>query len=138
MIHNIYNIIIHIFPDNETAVNISLTSDVTGNIAYHGQMVTLVCTIVANHEILITWRSLQYIGADILQLLSTYQDGHTVSNPQNPATVATLINSTRSRRMVTVIAQLQLRALAMHPHSRVSCRANGHEPVISSFGKSDK
>ena len=99
------------------------------------------CTIVADRDIIVTWRSLQYIGVDILQLLSSDQDAydHPIRSRQNPATVAILINSTHSNGMVTVIAQLQLTASAMHANSRVSCRANGpdHEPVISSFRKSD-
>ena len=62
-----------------------------------------------------------------------------MKNQQNPATVATLINTTRSNETVMVITELQLTASAMYPNSHVSCKANGpdHEPVISSFRKSD-
>ena len=105
--------------------NVSLTSDVPGNVAYHGERVKLLCIIVADRNILVTWRSPQYIGVDILQLLSTYRDGYTVRSRQNPATVATLINTTRSNGIVTVTTELQLTASAVHRISRASCRANG-------------
>jgi hypothetical protein len=123
----------------DLAENVSLTNDLKGNIAYHGQRVTFLCTIVADREILTTWRSPQYIRGDVLQLLSTSEDGHTVNNLQNPDTVATLINSTRSNGTVTVVTELQLTASAMYPISHVGCKANGREiqPVTIRFRKSD-
>ena len=105
--------------------NVSLISDIKGDVAYHGQRVRLLCTIIANRDIIVTWRSLQYIGIDVLQLLSTYRDGYTVRSQQHPSTVATLINTTRSNGTVTVTTELQLTASAVHRISRASCRANG-------------
>jgi hypothetical protein len=129
-------IVINDFSDDATA-DISLTSDLTGNVAYPGQRVTFLCHVVANREILITWTSPQYIGtkgAD-LQLLSTSEDGHTMRSRQNRDTVATLLHTTRSNETVTVTveAELKLTASAMYRNSHVSCRANGGPPRRVTF-----
>ena len=97
-------------------------------VAYNGQRVTFVCTIVAGCDILITWKSDHYIRprGDVLQLTSNDTEGSTVNNTRNPTTVATLINTTQSSNgEITVVSELQLTASASYPNSRVSCRANG-------------
>ena len=122
-------------------MSVSLTNDLTGDVAHRGQRVTFICTIVADDDVpvVITWRSIHYIGirGDYLQLTSADPEGHSTTNSRNPTTVATLINSTRSNRVITAVSELQLTALARYPTSNVSCTANGHDSAINTFRKSD-
>ena len=107
--------------------------------AYHGQRVTFTCTIVANSDVILTWRSAQYIDGN-LQFKPADPEGQNITDSQNPTTVATLINTTRSSNgEITVVSELQLTASVLYPTSRVRCRANGREfePVIIVFRKSD-
>jgi hypothetical protein len=111
----------------------------SGAIAYHGQKVTLTCTVnivtVVNRGIVITWRSGDYIGpGDVLQVTSKDSVGSTV---HKSTTAVTLISTTQSNGMITVVTELQLMASAMYPNSRVSCQPNGRVRVICTFGKSD-
>lgn len=107
-----------------------------GGIAYNGQRITFLCTIVEYREdIIMEWSSEQYIGTggDVLQLTSDHPIGYTANDTWNPTTVATLI-STSTRRSnvvvtVTVVSELQLIASARYPISNVSCGANGRGPV---------
>jgi hypothetical protein len=107
-------------------------------IAYHGQAVTFMCTvnIVVDRDIVITWRSEDYIGTggDGLQLTSIDPVGTTANKS---TTVVTLTNRTRNNGITTIVTQLELIASAMYPDSRVSCKPNGLVRVISTFGKSD-
>ena len=114
-----------------------LTSGLTGDLAYHGQRVSFVCNTVVTHDTIITWTSPHYIGryGERLQLLSTEQDGFTERSQRFPTTVAILVNTTRTNETVTILSKLQLIASGLYPSSRVSCRANGHEPAIIIFRK---
>ena len=97
-------------------------------VAYDGQRVTLICTIIGGYHTVITWRSAHYIGmrGDYLQLSSADPIGHNITNSRNPTTVATLINSTHNRNgVITAVSELQLTASAQYPTSNVGCRANG-------------
>ena len=123
--------------------DVTLTSDLEENVAYHRQMVTLVCTVTSDYETIINWRSPQYIGTGgrILQLMSNYSNGYTVRSTLIPTTVATLRNTTRSNGRVTIISELKITALAseLYPNfeSRVSCRANGMRgPIFITIRKS--
>ena len=140
MIHNKMSFIFLLMPQGAEDVSVVLTSNLTEDWAFHRQKVLLTCiAVVEGNDTLITWSSRQYIGAggEVLQLLSTYSSGYTVRSRQNRATVATLVNTTRNNRTVTTISELQLIASGLHPSSRVSCRANGHEPAIITFRKLD-
>ena len=93
-------------------------------IAYNGQRVTFTCTvnIVVDRDIVITWRSEDYIGhgSNVLQVTSESP----VANKST--TVVMLVNSTRSSDgLLTVVTELQLVASASYPKSHLSCRANG-------------
>jgi hypothetical protein len=110
----------------------------SGAVAYSGQKVTFTCTvnIVVNHDIVITWRSEDYIGRghDVLQVTSKDPEGTT---DHKLTTAVMLINRTQSNGMVTIVTELQLIASAMYFSSQVGCKPNGHETVMIAFRKSD-
>ena len=103
---------------------------VGGNRAYDRQVVTFRCVIVGVDTVL-NWMSDDYIGVggDVLQLASADPVGQTASNPRNPTTVATLVNTSRSNGVTTTVSELQFTASSLFSTSNVSCRDNGQGPV---------
>ena len=102
-------------------------------IAYSGQRVTFTCTvnIVVNRGIVITWRSKDYIGRNVLRVTSENPVDTTVNRS---TTVVMLVNSTRnSDGLLTVVTELQLVASASYPESQLSCRANGTRANITTL-----
>jgi hypothetical protein len=100
-------------------------------IAYDGERITFICTvdIVMGHRVVITWRSVDYIGrgrrGDVLQLMSDAPVG-TMDTDRRSTTVVTLTNRTqRGNGTVTIVTELQLMASAMYANSRIGCMANG-------------
>jgi hypothetical protein len=79
-----------------------------------------------DRDIVITWRSEDYIGTggDGLQLTSIDTVG-TTSTVNKSTTVVTLTNRTRNNGITTIVTQLHLIADAMYPDFRVSCQPNG-------------
>lgn len=112
------------------AVDVSLAI-----VAYDEQRVSLICTTRASrahdHDLIINWRSSDYIGdrGEILQLTSTDPVNHTETSRRRSTTVATLLNTTRSNGVVTVVSELQFIASAQYSTSHVSCKANGRGPT---------
>jgi hypothetical protein len=95
--------------------------------AYNGQRVTFTCTIniVVDHRIVIRWRSEDYIGTGVRDILQVTSDDPIGSTDNISTTEATLISGTRSNNgLITVVTELQLTASAMYPISHISCRAN--------------
>lgn len=109
-------------------MDVSLTTnDLRGNVAYPGQEVIFICRIATTHDVVISWKSVQYIGDgdDVLQVTSIDPLGYSTSNRQNPTTIATLVSKRHRNGMMIVISHLRIIASDKYPFSRVHCKANG-------------
>ena len=102
---------------------VQLTSTLfNGDTAYEGQQVVFTCVTTGTDDIL-TWRSEHYIEG-ILQVSFHDPLGSTDSNPQNPSTVATLINATSNGGVIVIESRLRITASMQNSISSVSCQIN--------------
>ena len=116
------------------ATKISLTHDLMTPAVY-GQTVTFTCIIITNHDTVIVWESPHYMTRP-LQFTSDSPEINIKSQDQN--IVATImINKTRltnGSQVIEIVSELQLIASIS---SNVSCEANGSDPQMIYFRKSD-
>ena len=105
--------------------------------AVYGQNVTFTCTIITNHDTVIVWESPHYMTRP-LQFTSDNPEGEINRKSLDQNTVATImINKTRltnGSQVIKIVSELQLIASIS---SNVSCEANGSDPQVIFFRKSD-
>ena len=121
--------------------DVILTSNLyQGATAYEAQMVTFRCTIRGIHEISLSWSSLNYIGAYILEFYP-FDRPQNRTSPVNPTTIATLIraNTDSGTGVTEVVSELHIEASLQYPSSIISCQ-NGWDRTRRSitFSKPEK
>ena len=105
--------------------NVELTNTLfDGNVAYEEQQIIFTCTTTGLHNFL-TWSSDHYLDQP-LQISFHDELGHQESSPQNPSTVATLVDATTNGGVTVIVSQLQITASMQNSISNVSCQMDNN------------